>query len=134
VAVVVAGVLACGGCRMGAAAGRPAPTPISVPVPHSPATASTGGTYQGTCHYGRVLSARVIVHSTGNVGQDLRVSVTWPQAHHAPASATSRVRLAAGGSAAVDLRTRATGLAPGIVTGCVYRVIVVGTFGQAQGK
>ena len=76
----------------------------------------------------------MIVHSTGNVGQNLQVSVTWPQAHHAPASATGKVRLPARGSAAVELRTRATGLAPGIVSGCVYRVLVVGTFGQVQGN
>jgi hypothetical protein len=85
------------------------------------------------CHYGKVLSATVILRNTGNVGEKVQVSVTWPQAQHAPASAVTKVRLPAGRTAAVHLRTRATGLAPGIVSGCVYHVIVLGTFGRVQG-
>ena len=126
----LAGMLAGSGCHAGAAAGKPAPTPI--PVPRSSAAASAGGTFQGTCHYGKVLSATVILHNTGNVGVDVRVRVTWPQAQHAPASAARKVRLPAGRSAAVQLRTRATGLAPGIMSGCAYHVLVLGTFGRVQ--
>ena len=133
VAVAVAGVLAGSGCSAGAPAGKPAPTPVTIPVRHPPAAASPGGTYQGTCHYGKVLSATVILHNTGNVGETVQVSVTWPQAKHAPASAVRKVRLPAGRSAVVHLRTQATGLAPGIVSGCVYHVIVLGTFGRVQG-
>jgi hypothetical protein len=134
VAAALAGMLAGSGCHAGAAAGNPAPTPISIPVPRSPAAASAGGTYQGTCHYGKVLSATVILHNTGNVGEEVQVKVTWPQAQHAPASAMRKVRLPAGGSAAVQLRTPATGPAPGIVSGCVYHVIVLGTFGRVHGS
>ena len=132
VAVAVAGVLAGSGCQAGAAAGKPAPTPISIPVQHPPAAASPGGTYQGTCHYGKVLSATVSLRNTGNVGEKVRVSVTWPQAQHAPATAVRQVRLPASRTAAVRLRTRATGLAPGILSGCVYHVVVLGTFGRVQ--
>ena len=130
--VAVAGVLAVSGCHAGAAAGNPAPTPITNPVQHPSAEASPGGTYQGTCHYGKVLSATVILRNTGNVGEKVRVSVTWPQAQHASASAVKEVRLPAGGTATVQLRTRATGLAPGIMNGCVYHVTVQGTFGRVQ--
>jgi hypothetical protein len=80
-----------------------------------------------------VLTATVMLHNTGNVGVQVRVKVTWPQAQHAPASAVTKVRLPAGGSATVRLRTPATGLAPGIVSGCVYHVIVLGTFGRVHG-
>jgi hypothetical protein len=80
-----------------------------------------------------VLSATVILRNTGNVGEKVQLRVTWPQAQHAPASAATKVRLPAGGSATVRLRTPATGLAPGIVSGCVYHVIVLGTFGRVQG-
>jgi len=132
VAAALAGMLAGSGCHAGAAAGKPAPTPISIPVHRSPAAASVGGTYQGTCHYGKVLSATVILHNTGNVGVKVEVRVTWPQAQHAPASAVRKVRLPAGRSAAVQLRTRATGLAPGILSGCIYHVLVLGTFGRVQ--
>lgn len=131
-AVAVAGVLAGSGCHAGAAAGSPAPTSISIPVHHPPAAASPGGTYQGTCHYGKVLSATVILRNTGNVGQKVQVRVTWPQAQHAPASAVQNVRLPVGRTAAVHLRTPATGLAPGIMSGCIYHVIVLGTFGRVQ--
>ena len=131
-AVAVAGVLAGSGCQAGAPAGKPAPTPVSIPVHHPPAKASPGGTYQGTCHYGKVLSATVILRNTGNVGEKVRVSVTWPQAQHAPASAVAHVALPAGRTATVHLRTPATGLTPGIVSGCVYHVIVLGTFGRVQ--
>ena len=131
-AVMVAGVLAVSGCHAGAAGGKPAPTPITNPVQHPSAAASPGGTYQGTCHYGKVLSATVILRNTGNVGEKVRVSVTWPQAQHAPASAVKQARLPAGRTATVRLRTRATGLAPGIMSGCVYHVIVLGTFGRVQ--
>lgn len=131
-AVAVAGVLAGSGCQAGAASGKPAPTPISIPVHHPPAAASPGGTYQGTCRYGKVLSATVILRNTGNVGEKVRVSVTWPQAQHAPASAVTQVRLPAGATATVRLRTPATGLAPGILSGCVYHVTVLGTFGRVQ--
>ncbi len=131
-AAALAGMLAGSGCHAGAAAGKPAPTPISIPVPRSPAAASAGGTYQGTCHYGKVLSATVILRNTGNVGEEVQVRVTWPQAQHAPASAVRKARLPAGGSTAVQLRTRPTGLMPGIVSGCVYHVIVLRTFGRVQ--
>ena len=131
-AAALAGMLAGSGCHAGAAAGKPAPTPISIPVHRSPAAASVGGTYQGTCHYGKVLSATVILRNTGNVGEKVRVNVTWPQAQHAPASAGRQVRLPAGGTATVRLRAPATGLAPGILSGCVYHVIVLGTFGRVQ--
>jgi hypothetical protein len=131
VAVAVAGVLAGSGCQAGAA-GKPAPTPISIPVQHPPAAASPGGTYQGTCHYGKVLSATVALRNTGNVGEKVRVSVTWPQARHAPGSAARQVRLPTGGTVTVRLRTRATGLAPGIMSGCVYHVLVLGTFGRVR--
>jgi hypothetical protein len=134
VAAALAGMLAGSGCHAGAVAGKPAPTPISIPVPRSPAAASAGGTYQGTCHYGKVLSATVILHNTGNVGEEVQVKVTWPQAQHAPASAVRKVRLPAGGSAAVQLRTPATGPVPGIVSGCAYHVIVLGTFGRVHGS
>ena len=130
--VAVAGVLTVGGCHAGAAAGNPAPTPNSNPVQHPSVAASPGGTFQGTCHYGKVLSATVILRNTGNVGEKVRVSVTWPQAQHAPASAAKQVRLPAGATATVQLRTRATGLRPGIMSGCVYHVIVLGTFGRVQ--
>jgi hypothetical protein len=132
VAMAVAGVLAVSGCHAGGAGGNPAPTPISNPVQHPSAAASPGGTYQGTCRYGKVLSATVHLRNTGNVGEKVRVSVIWPQAQHAPASAVKQVRLPPGGTATVQLRTPATGLAPGIMSGCVYHVIVLGTFGRVQ--
>jgi len=134
VAAALAGMLAGSGCQAGGAGGKPAPTPISIPVQHPPASASPGGTYQGTCRYGKVLSATVMLHNTGNVGVDVQVKVTWPQAQHAPASAVRKVRLPAGGRAAVQLRTRATGLVPGIVSGCSYHVTVLGTFGHVHSE
>jgi hypothetical protein len=92
---------------------------------------STGGTYQGTCTEGRVSTAQVTLHNTGNVGEMVRVSVIWEG--HPAVTATRNIKLAYGGWAVVRFR-KAVGSSTAelLQGGCSYSAVVTGHFGKVR--
>jgi hypothetical protein len=92
---------------------------------------STGGTYQGTCSEGRISTAQVTLHNTGNVGEKVRVTVTWEG--HPAVTATRDITLAYGASAVVRFR-KAVGSSTAelLQGGCTYSAVVIGHFGKAR--
>lgn len=92
---------------------------------------STGGTYQGTCSEGRVSTAQVTLHNTGNVGAKVRVTVTWEG--HPAVTATRDIKLAYGASAVVRFRkVVGSSTAELLQGGCTYSAVVIGHFGKVR--
>lgn len=107
-------VTACGSASHpdSAAAATPRATAAasSVPVPTPAPEPSPDGTFSGSCDYtlgnnpaGGSAEAvgEIDEQNTGNIGLELRVTISWPQEGFAPLTETKHIRLAAGASKAV---------------------------------
>ena len=123
----------------------------SVPVASPAPEPSPNGTFSGSCNYtlgsnpaGGTAEAvgEIDEQNTGNIGLQLRVTISWPQEGFAPLTETKHIRLPAGASQAVrfhiplsstqidNLQNWQSG--HGERDGCHYHSTETGTFGVAH--
>lgn len=129
---------------MAASASVPADTPQAV-------TPSTSGTYEGACAYTlgdnpsggtAVATGDIDVTNTGNIGEVIKLKITWPQQGYSPLADTKTVRLAKGQEQDVQFNHPLTGgqldnlqnwqTGHGFKDGCTYNGTIVSTFGAAS--
>ena len=121
-------------------------------APAAPAPApSPDGTYTGSCDYTlgsdpvdgtAVAVGEIDVTNTGNIGTDLRVTISWPQEGYDPITAVRHIRLPAGASRAVRFHVPLSGTqldnlqnwqeGHGFADGCGYHSVITGTYGAAR--
>ncbi|HVT97918.1 MAG TPA: hypothetical protein VHE33_10440 [Acidobacteriaceae bacterium] len=129
---------------MAASASVPADTPQAV-------TPSTSGTYEGACAYTlgdnpaggtAVATGDIDVTNTGNIGEVIKLKISWPQQGFSPLTRTSTVRLAKGQEQDVQFNHPLTSdqldnlqnwqTSHGFKSGCTYNGTIVSTFGTAS--
>lgn len=134
--------------RAAAVVAAPAST-SAAPVP----TASPDGTYQGACDYTlgdnpagdpgtAVATGDIDTTNTGNIGETIKLTLTWPQQGFSPLSVTKTVKLAAGQESDVQFNHPLTStevdnlqswqLGHAGDSGCTYNGTIVSTFGAVS--
>lgn len=123
----------------------PATTPSALPDPHASGTGTCGVLLDPSLGSNDYLTAFVTVHNTGNVGEVVRVRVTWPQVGFADVVRHKSLRVPWHATRHVSLRVPTAALGYDAVGAfqdtpdyqhgndpCSYRLTLVSTFGTAH--
>lgn len=148
------------GCGTVASSGSALPTAhvttavpaTSAPAVKTPPAERPDGSYQGACNYtlsdnfsdanAGTATGDIEVTNTGNVGIEVKATITWPQQGYDPLSQTKTVKVPVGGSSDVQFRVPMTmnqvenlqnwQEGHGFKDGCTYSGKIVSTFGVPQ--